>query len=200
MTGTGRMKRELAGGKAQGAVLVPAILILLALVSALWLMGRVAICKCGDVKLWHGAVMSAENSQHILDWYTPSHVIHGFIFYAALHVLLPRAAFATRLLLALGIEAAWEVFENSEFTINRYRTATIALDYYGDSILNSLSDTLAMAAGFFLASRLPVAATAGLAVAFELFTGIMIRDNLTLNVIMLIHPVEWIKAWQAGAG
>lgn len=197
MTDTGRRD---ADNVVQRAPVVPAILILLALASALWLMGRVTICECGYVKLWHGTVFSAENSQHIFDWYTPSHVIHGFIFYAVLHLLMPRAAFGAKLLMALGVEAAWELFENSEFTINRYRTATIALDYYGDSIVNSLSDTLAMAAGFCLAARLPVAVTIGLAVVFELFTGLMVRDNLTLNVIMLLYPVEWIKAWQSGAG
>jgi hypothetical protein len=180
-------------------VAVPAVLILLALASALLLMGREPYCKCGSLKLWHGTVMSPENSQHILDWYSPSHVIHGFLFYAGLHFLLPKASFGTKLLIALGVESAWEIFENTDYTINRYRSATISLDYYGDSVVNSVCDALAMLTGFFLASRLPVIATVALAVAAEVFVGYMIRDNLTLNVIMLIHPVEWIKAWQAGA-
>ena len=111
---------------------------------------------------------------------------------------MPKASFTARLLLALGIEAGWEIFENTNFTIDRYRTSTIALDYYGDSILNSVSDTLAMAAGFALASVLPVWGTILLALAFEVFTGIMIRDNLTLNVLMLVYPLDWVKAWQQG--
>lgn len=180
-------------------VAVPLVLVLLALAAALHLMGRVPYCTCGNLKLWHGQVMSSENSQHLFDWYTPSHVIHGFLFFAGLHVLMPKASFGTKLLLAVGIEAAWEVFENTDYTINRYRSATISLDYFGDSIVNSLFDVVAMLSGFFLAARLPVLATVGLAVAAELFVGYMIRDNLTLNVIMLIHPVDWIKAWQAGA-
>jgi hypothetical protein len=166
----------------------------------LWAMGRTPICTCGDIKLWHGVVKSAENSQHITDWYTPSHVIHGFIFYGALTWLMPQSSFLTRLLLALGIESAWEIVENTNATIERYRTATIALDYYGDSILNSISDVLAMAVGFTLASILPVSVTVGLAIAAELFTGFMIRDNLTLNVIMLLHPIDAIKAWQSAVG
>ncbi len=163
----------------------------------LW-MGRPLICTCGEVKLWVGEVHGPDNSQHLADWYTPSHIIHGFLFYFLGWLFLRRNPPGDRLLAAIFIEAGWEILENSQWVIDRYREATMSLGYNGDSVINSLADILWMIVGFGIARRLPVWGTVALALAFELLTLLIIRDNLTLNVLMLLAPVEAVSTWQSG--
>ena len=179
-------------------------LIALALVAAqaitLFIFGQPPICTCGVVKLWEPGVLSSGNSQHLSDWYSFSHIVHGFIFYGLLALLMPRVPVRLRLLMALGVEIAWEITENTPMVIQHYREQALAQGYTGDSIINSVSDSIMMVIGFVFAWRFPWRATLALAIVLELFALYMIRDNLTLNVIGLIHPVQAISDWQAAGG
>ncbi len=173
-----------------------------ATVLTLWLMGRPFICTCGTVELWHGELNSAEDSQQLLDWYSFTHVVHGVLFYWILWMLSRRMTglrpMGRRFLVAVAAESLWEVIENTPWVIDRYREATIALGYMGDSIINSVSDVACMAVGFLLAMRLPVWVTGALVVAVEAMLLLVIRDNLTLNIFMLLFPSEFVRSWQAG--
>ena len=180
-------------------ITVIAVLVLLA-------MDRPPICECGYVKLWHGQINDSGNSQHISDWYTPSHIIHGMIFYALGYWLFVRRGWGGKnairwgFPLAVALEAGWEVLENTPFVINRFRAVTANFGYSGDSVLNSFADIGWMSLGFYLALRLPVKVTLALALIGELVAGYVVRDNLTLNVIMLLFPIDAIAEWQAAGG
>jgi len=173
------------------AILVAAAAILLA-------MGRNTICTCGTIAFWVGERDSAETSQMLADWYSLSHIVHGLLFYAALWLVARRWPVEWRFLVALLIEASWEVTENTPMVIDRYRATTAALGYTGDSVINSLSDILMMALGFLLARKLPLWAAILLLVALEIIPLFAIRDNLTLNVLALIAPNHALQAWQSG--
>jgi hypothetical protein len=158
--------------------------------------GQPLICTCGSIKLWTGAVSGPENSQQLTDWYTYTHIVHGLGLYFLLWLIAPRMPIGVRFLLAAGLEVSWEIIENTPFIIDRYRQSALAQGYVGDSVLNSVTDTLAGVSGFVLASLLPAWSTVALMVAMELFVGYMIHDNLTLNIIQLIHPSAAISQWQ----
>ena len=180
----------------RGRAAVAALLIVGASAAILVAMARPPICACGDVALW-GAVGPTQ-SQMLADWYSFSHIVHGFLFYAALWLVARRWPVENRFLVALAIEAAWEIAENTQAVIDRYREATAALGYSGDSILNSLSDIAMMAVGFLAARKLPVWVSIALVLLLELVPLIIIRDNLLLNVWMLLAPSDALRSWQMG--
>jgi hypothetical protein len=174
-----------------------AVLIVLVAAAVLLAMGRTPICTCGEVDLWVAGRDSPRTSQMLADWYSASHIVHGLLFYAGLWLVARSWPVERRFLAALLIEVAWEITENTPWIIDRYRTATAALGYNGDSVLNSVSDTGMMALGFLAARKLPLWGSAALLLLLELVPLMIIRDNLTLNVWMLLWPTEGLRAWQA---
>ncbi len=173
-------------------------LTVLAALIVLYSMGRDLICPCGTVKLWGGGAPLIESSKHLIDWYTPSHLLHGFVFFGTLWLFARRLPLLWRLVIATLIETAWEVLENTPMVINTYRELPAGAGYSGDSVINSATDLAAMFFGFWLASRLPVWASFLVVVGFEALTIWLIRDGLALNILMLIYPIDAISAWQSG--
>jgi Protein of unknown function (DUF2585) len=173
-------------------------------ITVLHALGQPFFAASGRILFWVNNPFSPDMSQQLADWYSFSHIIHGFIFFGLLRLVAPRLSVGARLLIAMSIEIGWEISENSPAVIQHYRQQALAAGYVGDSILNSVSDTLMMSTGFFVAARVPARYVIALALSFEIFTAVMIRDNLTLNVINLIAPSHWapiaaIHDWQAGA-
>jgi len=181
------------------------VVIILIQIFTLYFMGRELICQCGVIKFWEGDVMSSSNSQQIADWYTFSHIIHGFVFYGLL-TWISKKFFNKSGGLPLGLifigavllETGWEMIENSTWIIDYYRNNTVSLGYIGDSILNSVFDVIWMAIGFVMARKFPIWLTIALIVIFEVMTGYFVRDGLLLNILMFIYPTEFIKTWQMG--
>jgi Protein of unknown function (DUF2585) len=190
MTIVGSVKRHIA-------VILGFVAIVALTACAELSMGRSPLGPDGKVGWWDGNIWGSENSQRVFDAYSFSHVIHGILFYAFLWMVARKAPLRHRFLAAISLEAVWEVLENSPLIINRYREATIALGYTGDSILNSCSDLLMMSLGFLFASVTPVVASVTLVLVLEMACLLWVRDNLTLNIIMLIHPIAAIRAWQS---
>ena len=174
------------------------LFLLLAQIFTLYLFGQPFFCECGRITLWANEVLSPENSQQFFDWYTFSHLIHGFLFYLFILLAFPRAPLLARLAMAVSLEVGWEVLENTPMVIELYRQQALAQGYTGDSILNSVMDTGAMIIGFILARFLPVRATILLALGLEGLTLYMIRDSLLLNIIGLLYPLDFISRWQEG--
>jgi hypothetical protein len=180
----------------RSSAVIPALLIFAAAVAILIAMDRPPICTCGTIALW--GPIGPTQSQMLADWYSPSHIVHGLLFYAILWLVARRTPVERRFLFALIVESAWEIVENTPMVIDRYRTATAALGYTGDSVVNSMSDIAMMALGFLTARKLPLWAAIALLIALELIPLVVIRDDLALNVWMLVAPNDAIRAWQAG--
>ena len=177
--------------------IVAAGVIVLLMVVLLKAQGRLFLCACGYVEVWTSDTCSANNSQHLLDPYSFTHILHGVLFFWLIALAFRRMAPGRQLLLALLLEAAWEVFENSSFVIDRYRTATAALGYQGDTVVNSIGDLVCAMAGFLVARHLGVYRSIMLFLFVELILILWIRDSLLLQIMMLVRPVEAIKLWQA---
>jgi hypothetical protein len=198
MPNTQRRNRQSLGASLRqySGIIVAGIAVLVVTAAVELWMGRLPLGPDGKFGLWEGNIWSSEQSQRFADPYTFSHTIHGMLFYAFLWLVARRVPVRYRFVCALGLEGAWEILENSPIIINRYREATIALGYVGDSVFNSLSDILFAGLGFLFAWRARVWVTIVVIVAMEVGTALWVRDNLTLNIIMLAHPVDAIKAWQ----
>src|SRR5262249_45059594 len=164
----------------------------------LFAMGRPLVYRHGPVRLWSGDVQSDQNSQQLADLYTLTHVTHGILLFGLVGLAGRRLPTRTRVVIAIALECAWEVFENTDSVIRRYRATTVSLGYYGDSVLNSTGDILAATLGAVMAAQLPVWALVLGVVLIEAVLAVWIRDNLTLNIVMLLRPIEAIRRWQGG--
>lgn len=174
------------------------LMILVAAVATLYFQGRVFWCQAGDLIPWSWNIWSTHNSQHIIDPYSFTHVLHGVLEFWLIGLVFRRMPIVWRLALAIFIESSWEVAENSAMVIERYRAATISLDYFGDSIINSIADILCCATGFVIAYNLRFWRSLTLFLTTEVILVLWIRDSLLINIVMLIYPIEAIKVWQIG--
>jgi hypothetical protein len=181
-------------------VAIASVAVLIVMCAGLWFERRIWHCTCGSWAIWISDVNGRHCSQHLLDAYSFTHFLHGFVFFAGLWYLRDRWTASQRFLACLALEAAWELFENTPFVIDRYRAATMALGYEGDSIVNSIGDLLSCGLGFGVVQRLPWKLSVALFLLIEAALVVMIRDSLALNIIMLLWPLDVLKQWQMGAG
>jgi len=173
-------------------------LLILTAVVLLLLQGRVWWCQAGDMVPWSWNIWSTHNSQHIIDPYSFTHVLHGVLEFWLIGLVFPRVPLAWRFFMAIFIESSWEVAENTSYVIQRYREETMSLDYFGDSIINSLADIVCCGLGFFIAYKLRFWKSLALFIATEVILILTIRDSLIINIIMLTWPIEALKNWQVG--
>ena len=158
--------------------------------------GRLWLCACGRIQVWSGQVCSANNSQHFLDPFSFTHVLHGFLFFWLIARLLPRFSKNWQLALAIAVEALWEVFENTNFIIDRYRSETASLGYNGDTVVNSFGDILCCLVGFIIARRLGLRRSLIVFAVLEVVLIFWIRDSLVLEILTLVIPIDAVRAWQ----
>ena len=175
-------------------------LIILTTIIALDLMGRVWWCQVGDPVPWPWIVLSRHNSQHLIDPYSFTHILHGILEFWLIGLVFRKVPVAWRFVIAIFIESSWEVVENTNYVINRYREATISLDYYGDSILNSLADIVCCGIGFMIAQKIRLWWSLAVFVTMEVILLFWIRDSLLLNILMLVWPLDSVRSWQASGG
>lgn len=193
------MKTNGASTSARAKRYFPALVMLAAVTIAALLLrleGRLWICACGRIQLWSGQVCSSNNSQHFLDPYSLTHVLHGFLFFWLIALLLKRLSAGWQMALAVAIEACWEVFENTNFVIERYRSETAALGYNGDTVVNSFGDIFCCLIGFIIARRLGLRRSLVAFAVLELVLIIWIKDSLLLQILMLLVPIDAVRGWQ----
>ena len=171
-------------------------MVLLLMIVLLRAQGRLLLCACGHFEIWTSDTCSSNNSQQLFDPYSFTHVLHGFLFFYLVVLVFSRLRRGWQLVLALALEAAWEVFENSSFVIDRYRTATAALGYQGDTVVNSIGDLACALIGFLIARQVGIRGSLILFVLLELILVFWIHDSLLLQILMLIWPIETLKSWQ----
>jgi hypothetical protein len=164
--------------------------------GTLYLWGQPLICTCGDVKLWIGSVFDSGNSQHIADWYTLSHILHGVLIALLGRLLFPKVGFNTLFVVAIVTGIGWEIIEHTDFVLDAFRSTTINAGYHGDSVLNAVADYIWMMGGFFTAYALRTLHVVGIVAALELSAAFIARDSLALSTLMLLYPVDAVEEWQ----